>query len=129
MTEHHVVRPESALDPLSVRTVLRPGVEAVDCRNWLPVYHEGVRELLHTVKIRGIRVLLFEIPRPLALQLGLMGVAVQDNRAFLDAQQIPGIIGACTACGGLIRFEKEGFSECPHCRRRIELVDGSVLAP
>lgn len=127
MVEHHVARPVSPLDPESVRSVLRPDIGGVDCRNWSPVFYEGVRELLRAVRDRKKQLVLFEIPEPLALQLSLLGVPVSEGRAVIQAESGP-LIGHCPSCGGMLRLPGEGQFECGHCRARLLFQDGSILA-
>ena len=127
MLEHHVARPFCPLDPESVRAVLHQGVDAVDCRRWTPVFYEGVRELLRTVRDSRRQLLLFEIPRALALQLSLLGVPVSEGRAIVSPDTSNMI--HCPACGGMLRLSGEEQFDCEHCRKRLVLADGAVLSP
>lgn len=127
MVEHRVARPSGPLDPSSVRA-LRADVGAVDCRNWQPVFHEGVREVLRIVRERRNPILLFEIPPALSLQLSLLGVAVEENKALITPEKLDHTIGHCPSCGGMLRLGREGSYICTHCRKHLTLADGSILA-
>jgi hypothetical protein len=126
MVEQHVARPSGPLDPESVRAVLRPGVDAVDCRRWAPVFHEGVRELLRMVHDSRRQLLLFEIHPGLSVQLSLLGVRVSEGRAIV--RQMDSTIVHCPACGGMLRLSGEVQFDCAHCKKRLALADGAVLA-
>lgn len=127
MVEHQVARPSSPLDPSSVRA-LRADVGAVDCRHWLPVFHEGVREILRLVRERRRQILLFEIPPALSIQLALLGVAVSENKALITPEGLDVTYGHCPSCGGMLRLGAEGSYVCAHCRKHLTLADGSILA-
>lgn len=126
MVEQYVARPSGPLTRESVRAFLRPGVDAVDCRKWSPVFYEGVRELVSSVRARQRQLLLFEIPRGLAVQLSLLGVPVSEGRAMVSPDT--STLFHCPSCGGMLRPSSEAQFSCEHCRKPLALADGSVLS-
>jgi len=124
-----VIRPEGALDEVSVRRVgLALSAAAIDCSLWTPVYHEGVRELIRQLLLLDRPVILFNLSAPLSLQLGLLGVAVSDGSAIFNRiDAADQFVTICPGCRKQIRLGRGGEFKCPSCGERIITKGGIII--
>ncbi|MCE9597612.1 MAG: hypothetical protein K8S54_06550 [Spirochaetia bacterium] len=122
-----IERPAGALDVESVTKLCsRFSGQAIDCAAWLPVYHEGVRMLIDRLLAMERPVILFNLPEPLALQLSLCGVAINDQSAIVGRMDASEFVAACGFCASPVRFRGDGEYRCPHCKNRLTVKKGII---